>query len=68
MLKHFAKLHFSFLLSLCGILLLSLTACGVRGPLYLPPPPPKPEKPSKVEPIGVQYPPATPSVTPPSKP
>jgi predicted small lipoprotein YifL len=54
--KQFAKLHFSFLLALCGFLLITLTACGVRGPLYLPPPPPKPEKPNKEEPVGIQYP------------
>ncbi|MEI7427614.1 MAG: lipoprotein [Betaproteobacteria bacterium] len=67
--KLFAKLHFSFLLTLWGILFLSLTACGVRGPLYLPPPPPTPEKPKKIEPLGVQY-PSSPesSVTPPVKP
>jgi predicted small lipoprotein YifL len=54
--KQFAKLHFSFLLGLGGFLLITLTACGVRGPLYLPPPPPKPEKPTKVEPVGIQFP------------
>ncbi len=67
--KVFAKLHFSFLLTLWGILFLSLTACGVRGPLYLPPPPPVPEKPKKIEPLGVQYPsPPESSVTTPVKP
>jgi predicted small lipoprotein YifL len=50
------SLHFKFLKGLSGILFLSLTACGVRGPLYFPPPPPQAQKPSLPEPIGQQYP------------
>jgi predicted small lipoprotein YifL len=49
-------LHFKFLQVTSGILFLFLTACGVRGPLYLPPPPPPATKPSVPEPIGTQYP------------
>jgi predicted small lipoprotein YifL len=54
--KQFAKLHFSFLLALSGLLIFTLTACGVRGPLYLPPPPSYPQKPTQEEPVGIQYP------------
>ncbi len=59
--KRIAKFHFSFLLAALGILLLSLTGCGVRGALYLPPIPPQPAKPTQPEPVGIQYPIQNPS-------
>ena len=33
-----------------------LCACGVKGPLFLPPPSPMPTKPSAEEPVGKLYP------------
>lgn len=33
-----------------------LCACGVKGPLFLPPPSPTPSKPGAEEPIGKLYP------------
>ncbi|NQW57932.1 MAG: lipoprotein [Polynucleobacter sp.] len=59
--------HCSFLLSFCVILSITLSGCGVKGPLYLPPPTPEPVKPSKPEPKGKQWPkisPANPHTSP----
>lgn len=38
------------------VLFISLTACGVRGPLFLPTVPPVPPAPSQLEPKGGLYP------------
>ena len=38
-------------------LFISLGACGVRGPLFIPNPPPIPPAPSQAEPKGTLYPP-----------
>ena len=43
---------------------ITLSGCGVRGPLYIPTVPPEPEKPSQPEPVGKQWPsPVPPSST-----
>ncbi|WP_108468267.1 LPS translocon maturation chaperone LptM [Polynucleobacter difficilis] len=48
-------------------LLISLTGCGVRGPLYLPTVPPVPNPPTQAEPKGVLYPPSSPASANPPK-
>jgi len=45
--------------ALCISLLIALSGCGVRGPLYLPNVPPVPPAPSEPEPKGKLYPPQT---------
>jgi hypothetical protein len=44
-------------------LLISLVACGVRGPLILPIIPPVPPAPTLPEPKGILYPPQAPEAT-----
>jgi len=39
------------------VLFISLGACGVRGPLFIPNPPPVPPAPTQAEPKGNLYPP-----------
>jgi len=39
------------------VLFISLGACGVRGPLFIPNPPPVPPAPTQAEPKGSLYPP-----------
>ncbi len=39
------------------MLFISLGACGVRGPLFIPNPPPVPPAPTQAEPKGNLYPP-----------
>lgn len=34
---------------------ITLSGCGVRGPLYVPTPPVEPEKPALPEPKGIQW-------------
>ncbi|MFY7966425.1 MAG: lipoprotein [Polynucleobacter sp.] len=45
-------------------LFISLCACGVTGPLFIPNPPPAPPAPSQAEPKGTLYPPSSPPAKP----
>gem|GEM_PF-274410 len=45
-------------------LFISLCACGVTGPLFIPNPPPAPSAPSQAEPKGTLYPPSSPPAKP----
>jgi predicted small lipoprotein YifL len=44
-----------FVFILGGIPTITLSGCGVRGPLYLPQVPPAPQKPTQEEPKGVLW-------------
>ncbi|WP_371817020.1 lipoprotein [Polynucleobacter sp. MWH-Svant-W18] len=49
--------------ALCISLLIALSGCGVRGPLFMPNVPPVPPAPTEPEPQGKLYPPQTPAST-----
>lgn len=46
----------SLVVVLCLFPAITLSGCGVRGPLYLPKPPAPPQKPTQEEPKGILWP------------